>query len=44
MGKCKYRKKCKEYQNGSPLCDEDGGTWYYGKKANCFIKFYNKRK
>jgi hypothetical protein len=44
MVKCKFRKTCKGYQKKSPLCDEDGGTWSYGKKANCWIDNYKEKK
>ena len=41
MKKCKYHKMCKEYQKESPLCTSDKGSWSYGKKARCWLKFYN---
>ena len=40
--KCKYYKICKEYNKESALCKE-GGTWSYGKKANCWLEFYKKQ-
>ena len=41
MKNCKYYKICKEYQKESPLCTSDKGSWSYGKKARCWLKFYN---
>jgi hypothetical protein len=43
MTKCKFRKICRDYNKDSTLCNEDGGTWSYGRKANCWIKFYKRK-
>lgn len=42
MSKCKFRKKCKEYQKDSALCDTDAGSWSYDKRCNTWEKHEKK--